>query len=190
MRATKFGIPVRFAFCLTIALLAGIQPAFVRSDGNTDPARYLLPPEDMPAGFEPQPQRDREVDDPTLGVTRAFRLYTHGLPDVPTEEHASIMLAAAISDAPDHASADFDETVSSWSRMGYALSPVGNAVGEEAVAGSHMLFEGTDHPKQAVLVLFHLGMVNAAVQWTDQPGEVTVDHAVAIARRMELRIAA
>ena len=148
-----------------------------------------LPPEDVPNGFEQQPQRDREIDEPQLGVTRAFRLYARGAPEVPTEDHASILLGAAISDSGEHAAADFAETAATWARMGYTLSPLQDVVGEEAIAGSDVLFDGTDHPKQAVLVLFHTGMVTATVQWTDRPGEVTVEHAAAIARLMELRMA-
>ena len=182
-------IQILLSLSLTLALLVGVRPAIVRSSPAPDPAAYLLRPEDVPNGFEQQPQRDREIDEPQLGVTRAFRLYARGAPEVPTEDHASILLGAAVSDSGEHAAADFAETAATWARMGYTLSPLKDAVGEEAIAGSDMLFEGTDHPKQAVLVLFHTGMVNATVQWTDRPGKVTVEHAAAIARLMELRIA-
>lgn len=186
MRGEK--VRTRIALGFALVFLAGVPPALVRSADGIDPARYLLPAEDLPDGFEQQPQRDREVDEPRLGVTRAFRLYTRGAPEVPTDEHASILLSAAISDSREHAATDFQETVLSWTRMGYVLSPLGDAVGEETMAGSNTLFGTTDHPKQAVLVLFRMGPVNGAVQWTDRPGEVTVEHAVAMAQLMELRI--
>ena len=59
-------VQILLSLTLTLALLAGVQPAIVRSGPAPDPAAYLLPPEDVPNGFEQQPQRDREIDEPQL----------------------------------------------------------------------------------------------------------------------------
>jgi hypothetical protein len=171
---------------LVPALSDETRPVRAQTVVQSDPSTYLLPPEDLPEGFEHQPQRDRIIADP--GTVRALRFYTRGAPEVPTEEHASILLAASISDSADLAAMDFQQTVLTWTNLGYDLAPLENGVGEESVAGWDLLYAGTDHPKQAALLLFRSGVVNATVQWTDDPDRVTLDHATAIARLMELRI--
>ena len=184
MRTWWFVIPL--ILTLVCVLPDEAQSLRAQSVLQTDPAVYLLPLEDLPGGFEHQPQRDRTIVEP--GVVRALRFYTRGAPEVPTEEHASILLAVSISDSADLAAMDFQQTVLTWTHLGYDLSPLENGVGEEAVAGWDLLYAGTDHPKQAALLFFRTGMVNATVQWTDDPDRVTLDHAIAIARLMELRI--
>jgi hypothetical protein len=164
------------------------RPSRAQSTVGVDPAIYLLPPEDLPEGFEHQPHRDRTITEP--GISRALRFYTRGAPEVPTEEHASILLAASISDSADLAAMDFQQTVLTWTSLGYDLEPLENAVGEEAVSGWDLLYVNTEHPKQAALLLFRAGIVNATVQWTDEPDRVTLDHAATVARLMELRIVA
>jgi hypothetical protein len=121
---------------------------------------------------------------------RALRFYTRGAPEVPTADHASILMAASVSDSAEDAALDFQQTVLTWTQMGYDLSELRAQVGEEAVFGWDTLYEGTDHPKRAALLLFRLWTVSGTVQWTDDPAEVTLDHALAVARLMELRIAA
>ena len=172
---------------MALAISAGVHPVLVRSAEQSDPATYLLPAADLPEGFEHQPQNDRILVEP--GVVRAVRFYTRGDPEVPTEEHASILLAAAVSDSGDQAAKDFHETIRTWTALGYELSPLEGEVRDEAAAGWDTLNVGTDHPKQTALLLFRRAAVNATVQWTDNPEEVTLAHAVAIARLMELRMA-
>ena len=171
---------------LFLACAFNVFAAAAQSPGQRDPTVYLLPVEDLPSGFEYQPDRDRTLVE--ADAVRAIRLYTRGNPEVPTDEHASILLAASVSDSVELAAADFQETIHTWTNLGYELSPVQNEVGDEAAAGWDTLFVGTEHPKQAALLLFRRGAVNAVVQWTDDPAEVTLDHAFVIGRQMELRI--
>jgi hypothetical protein len=177
-----------------VLIFLAVRPAGVTPDASAavqpaDPTLYLLAPEDLPAGFEHQPDKDRFLTQP--GGVRVVRFFARGAPDVPTEDHASILLAASVNDSAQQAATDFHDTVSTWTRLGYDLAPlVVDGIGDEAVAGWEMLYEGTDHPKRAVLILFRLGRVSAEVQWTDDPAEVTLEHAAAIARLMELRIVA
>lgn len=185
----RWSLGAALMLALVVALPPGAPPPLNASAQQADPTTYLLPPEDLPAGFEHQPKRDRVLTEP--GIVRALRFYTRGAPEVPTDEHASILLAASVSDSSEQAATDFHQTVSTWARLGYDLSPFSSdGVGDEAVAGWDVLYEGTDHPKRAALILFRLGRVSAEVQWTDDPAEVTLDHAAAMARLMELRIAA
>src|SRR6266508_4075170 len=88
-----------------IALAAGPRLALARPSQQADPTIYLLSPEDLPEGFEHQPQRDRTLAEP--GVLRALRFFTRGAPEVPTEDHASILLAASVSDSAVYATVDF-----------------------------------------------------------------------------------
>ncbi len=157
-----------------------------QSPGQRDPTVYLLPVEDLPAGFAYQPDRDRTLVEP--GAVRTIRLYTRGNPEMPSDEHASILLAVSLSDSVELAAADFQETIHTWTSLGYELSSVQGEVGDEAASGWDTMFVETEHPKQAALLLFRRGAVNAVVQWTDDPAEVTLDHAFAIGRQMELRI--
>ncbi len=122
------------------------------------------------------------------GAVRTIRLYTRGNPEMPSDEHASILLAVSLSDSVELAAADFQETIHTWTSLGYELSSVQGEVGDEAASGWDTMFVETEHPKQAALLLFRRGAVNAVVQWTDDPAEVTLDHAFAIGRQMELRI--
>ncbi len=178
------------ALCMTLAVVLLTVSADAGSSlaqsGQVDPTTYLLPAGDLPEGFEHQPQNDRTLVE--SGVVRALRFFTRGNPEVPTEEHASILLGAAVIDSVDHAATDFQETIRTWTDLGYQLAPLEDEVGDEAMAGWDTLYPGTDHPKQAAIVLFRRGPVNGTVQWTDDPGEITLAHAVAIARLMELRI--
>ena len=107
---------------MALAISAGVHPVLVRSAEQSDPATYLLPAADLPEGFEHQPQNDRILVEP--GVVRAVRFYTRGDPEVPTEEHASILLAAAVSDSGDQAAKDLHETIRTWTALGYELSPL------------------------------------------------------------------
>jgi len=150
-----------------------------------DATVYLLSEEDLPSGFEHQPQNDRTVAEP--GSVREVRFFTRGEPEAPTEEHASILVAATVSSSPAEATSEFARTVDTWTNLGYQLVPL-DAVGDEAVTGADMLYGGTDHPKQATLLLFRRAHVNGTVQWTDDPGEVMTADALALARTMQARI--
>jgi hypothetical protein len=180
--------------CCAIALALSVFVAPVHETASTlaqaprqpDPLIYLLPAGDLPAGFEHQPEKDRRLDDP--GVVRALRFYTRGAPEVPTADHASILLAVSVGESTERAVHDFQETVRTWMEMGYELSDIGTEVGLEGVFGWDTLYAGTDHPKRAAVLIFRQRMVSATVQWTDDPSEVTFDHALAIARLIELRI--
>ena len=160
----------------------------VQSAQQADPTVYLLDAADLPEGFEHQRQNDRTLVEPTM--VRAVRFFTRGNPELPTDEHASILLAASVSDSVAQAEAEFQQTTATWASLGYQLAPLEGEVGDEAVAGWDALYFGTDHPKQAALLLFRRAAVNATVQWTDDPTEVTLAHAVAIGRLMDLRIEA
>ena len=181
-------LAIAFTLSLLLALPGEARNTFAQSAGRTDPAVYLLPPEDLPEGFEHQLQNDRTLTEP--GIVRAVRFYTRGDPELPTNEHASILLAVSVSDSVQQAAAEFQQTIVTWTQLGYELLPLENEVGDEAVSSWDILYPGTDHPKEAALILFRRADVNATVQWTDDPGEVTLAHALAIARLMELRIAA
>lgn len=109
-----------------IFLLASTGPSrllLAQSDRQIDPSAFLLPPEDLPAGFEHQPERDRTLEE--AAVVRALRFYTRGAPEVPTADHASILMAASVSDSAEDAAMDFQQTVLTWTQMGYELSELG-----------------------------------------------------------------
>jgi len=173
---------------LLAMLSAGPRLAFGEPVQQLDPADFLPPPEEIPEEFEHQAQHDRVFAE--AGVVRVFRFYTRGAPEVPTDEHASILLVVALCESPQRAGADFQETVASWSWMGYRLASLNGALGDEAYAGEMMFFEGTDHPKQGLLLQFRLGSGHATVQWTDDPDEPVLGDALTIARLIEDRMTA
>jgi hypothetical protein len=187
-------MPTRpFYVASIVALLAALSTGPRLAIGEpvqelVDPADLLPPPEEIPEEFEHQAQHDRVLAE--AGVVRVFRFYARGAPEVPTDEHASILLVVAQCESPQQARADFEETVASWSRMGYRLASLNGTLGDEAYAGEMMFFEGTDHPKQGLLLQFRLGSGHATVQWTDDPDEPVLEDALAIARLIEVHMAA
>src|SRR5205807_5769 len=146
---------------MVLAMSAGAYPVLGISMQRPDPATFLLPAEDLPRGFEHQPQKDRTLEEP--GAVRAIRFYTRGDPEIPTEEHGSILLAATVNDSVEQAEKDFQETIRTWTALGYDLSLLEGEVGDEAAAGWDTLNVGTDHPKQAAILLFRRAEISATV---------------------------
>jgi hypothetical protein len=142
--------------------------------------------QELPDGFEHQPRYDRTFVEES-GSVRVLRFFTRGSPEVATDEHASILLAVTIGASTERAAHEFSETVAGWGSKGYDLFAVDGAIGDTAVAGWDLLYASTDHPKEAALLHFRQGAVNATVQWTDDPGDVTLEHVLAIARLIEAR---
>jgi hypothetical protein len=163
-------------------LVVGLQP----TAAEPDPHAFLPPLDELPAGFEHQPKYDRVMTEEP-GTVRAFRFFTRGAPQVATDEHASILLVVSVGESSERAAVEFSDAVTSWTRMGYDLAPLEGAIGDIAVAGWDVFFAGTDHPKEGALLHFRAGAVNATVQWTDDPGAITLEHVLAIARLIETR---
>lgn len=175
------------ATLLFTALAVGLsvpQAASGQSTASVDPAWVLPGDDELPDGFAHQPQYDVMLEEES--VARAYRFYTRGEPDIPFDDHASILLGVAIADTIEDAAGEFHDGIVSWTRMGYRLASIDVDLGDEAMAGWDGLASG-DYPKRGALVLARFGAVIAAVQWIDDPDEVTIDAVVDVARVIEQR---
>lgn len=185
LRGLALDVLTLLLFVALMAGLSGARPALGQPVTLPDPATLFPGEADLPAGFEHQPQYDVALDEGP--VLRLYRFYTRGTPEVPTEEHASILIGVAVNETVERAAIDFHDTVASWSRMGYGLSSLNVELGDEAVAGWDGVAAGSEYPKRGALVLARFGAIIAAVQWTDDPSKVTLDEVVTIARLIEER---
>lgn len=171
-------------FAALAAGLSATRPALGQSAEPLDLAMVLPSDDELPPGFEHQPQYDIRLEEGP--VARIYRFYTRGDPEVPSDEHASILLAVTIADTIELATREFHDTIASWSRMGYGLSSFDGELGDEAVAGWDGI-AGGDYPKRGALVLARFGAITATVQWVDNPNAVTLDAVVDVAQLIERR---
>jgi hypothetical protein len=149
-------------------------------------ATYQLRPEEVPAGFEHREDRDVNLSMP--GVERATRFYTRGDPEVPTEEHASLLVAVAVSDQPSDAREEFETAMAGWTTRDFAFESLGRSLGDQAMLGRSTYFRDSLHPKEAILILFRDDRINVAVQWTDDFSQPNADNALWIAEVIGQRL--
>jgi hypothetical protein len=173
---------VALVFVSVVAL--AVLPSQVSGEASNDYSNLLPGDDELPAGFDHQPQYDVTLEEG--GVLRIFRFYTRGEPEVPSDAHASILIGLAVSESTEAATREFHDTIASWSRMGYGLASFDEDLGDESVAGRDGI-AGGEYPKRAVLILTRFGRIMATVQWTDDPDAVTLDSVVEVMRLIEGR---
>ncbi len=177
--------------CLLFALLLSLgvaAPALAqdRSRGRAEAAEAYLPtPNAIPEGFEQQRQYDRVLEE--TGITRVIRLYTRDHPEIPTDQHASILLSVAVSDSVEAAMREYQDVLAGLQDKGYGVTSLDGAVGEQALGTQWDLFPGTDHPKTTGLVHYRSGSLNISVQWTDDLDKPVLQWALSAAQALESR---
>jgi hypothetical protein len=151
---------------------------------SLDPSSLLPGDDELPTGFEHQVQYDMALEE--AGVLRIYRFYTRGEPEVPSDDHASILLGVTVTESTDAATKEFHDAIAAWSRMGYGLASFDEELGDESVAGWDGMAAG-EYPKRAALIVTRFGRIIVMAQWTDDPNAVTLDSLVEVARLIEGR---
>jgi hypothetical protein len=171
---------------LLLTSILAVPAQAQRGQGANAAAVYQLQPDEVPSGFEHREERDVNMSMP--GVERATRFFTRGDPQVPTEEHASLLVAVAVSNQLGDAHEEFITATEGWTTRDYVFEPLALPLGEEAVLGRTTYFKDSLHPKEAILILFRSGRINAAIQWTDDFDQPNADNALWVAERIEARL--
>ena len=171
------------AIFLSLSLVSSAQAQ--RAQATNAASDYQLRPDEVPPEFEHREERDLNMTLP--GVERATRFYTRGDPEVPTEEHASLLVSIAVSEQMAEAQDEFETAPDGWTTRGFTFEPLGLPLGDQAVLGRATFFADSRHPKEAILVLFRAGRINVAVQWTDDFDLPNLDSALWVAERIAER---